>query len=89
VLTVSVMRQVRNGLVVLGALAVVVAIATYAKAAPSDDAAVAAPAPAATSLVVRDESGLADHLAALPEELAMVLVGTALIGVAAAVRRAA
>jgi hypothetical protein len=86
------MRRARNlltGVLVMGwALVVVLGVARGSAAAPSDDAAASAPASAAIVLS-SDESRRTGVPAGLPEEAAMLLVGTALIGVAAAVRRAA
>ena len=83
------MRRVRNSLIVLSASALMalVAIGSFAMAAPSDEVAAAAPGMAAV-MAIGAEAG-PGQLAGLREEAAMVLVGTALIGVAAAVRRAA
>jgi hypothetical protein len=53
--------------------------------APSDEVAGSSQAP----IVSPGVAGFASNAAGLPEEAAMVLVGTALIGVAAAVRKAA
>ncbi len=80
----DVTRRVRVGIVA----AMLVALALAAPAvigAPNDEVAGGSDAPITSSVIDRSAADIAD----LPDGAVMVLAGTALIGAAAAVRRAA